>query len=35
VTSPDASTTSIDDAPQGDVRFRYTAALAGEIEERW
>ncbi len=35
MTSPDAPATSIDDAPAGDVRFRYTAALAGEIEERW
>jgi leucyl-tRNA synthetase len=35
VTSPDAPSTSIDDAPTGDVRFRYTAALAGELEQRW
>ena len=35
MTSPDAPPTSIDDAPQGDVRFRYTAALAGEVEQRW
>ncbi|WP_298456666.1 leucine--tRNA ligase [uncultured Cellulomonas sp.] len=35
MTAPDAPTTTLDDAPQGDVRFRYTAALAGELEQRW
>ncbi|WP_414696467.1 leucine--tRNA ligase [Pengzhenrongella sp.] len=37
MTSPDAVPTvpAVDDAQLGDVRFRYTAALASELEQRW